>query len=451
MEYNIFSNIAPAMPRPGKGTEFCKLLLSQASKDMREPLVPMAIPALAAHLTDVEFMYCDNKYHELCGQMGHLIGPSGIGKQQLNHLVEAICRSFRSHDENEYTKLVDWQRQMKTKGANKEKPERPDICFWYPPADVTNPAFIQNAMACEKAGGRTQYLNLPEVEMADRMCGGHKQVSQMVRNIYDRQRAGALRATADGVSGNPILRANITFTSTPEAARLFYRKDLTNGFFGRIPFAYKARGERCGRIPRQGQYDEEFLKDLDSYLVRLDNCKGRFVVRSLNKVADQLADEMAKLADLADDDMLWELSHRSIFAAWKKGATLWILNDQTWTRSIGDFVVWFCYYDLWSKVKVFGDMFKGGENTVEETQKCGPKNMLDSLEESFNEQQLEALRVSLGKSKEGTRHQLNVWKNREFITYSAQTGLYTKTSVYLDSLARGKQKVFNIKFNNKHE
>ena len=398
---------------------------------MRETLIPMAIPALAAHLSDVKFMYSDNKYYELCGQMGHLIGPSGIGKAQLSHLIEAIMRRFREHDEIEYKKLVDWQRQMKTKAANKEKPERPDVSFWFPPADLTNPAFIQNAMAVEKLGGRTQYLNLPEVEMADRMCGGHRQVSQTIRNIYDCQRAGALRATAEGVTGNPILRVNMTFSSTPDSARSFYRKDLTNGFFGRIPFAYKARGERKGKIPRQGQYDDEFLAKLDKYILRLDNCKGTFVVKPLNKIADQLAEEMAKLADLADDDMLFELSHRSIFAAWKKAATLWILNDQTWSRSIGEFMIWFCYYDLWSKVKVFGDMFKGSDVQTEETEKCGPKNMLNSLPDTFNEQQLNALRVSLGKPEKGTAHQLSVWKNRNFVTYSKDTGLYTKTDEYL--------------------
>ncbi len=431
MVYNIFSNKAPQMPKPGKGTEICRLLLSQASKDMHEPLVPMAIPALAAHVSDTEFMYCDNKYYELCGQMGHLIGPSGVGKQQLTHLIGSICQSFVSHDKDEFMKLVDWQRQMKTKGANKEKPERPEVCFWFPPADITNPAFIQNAMAAEKNGSRTQYLNLPEVEMADLMCGGHKKVSQMIRNIYDRQRAGALRATAEGVSGNPILRANITFSSTPDAARAFYKRDLTNGFFGRIPFAYKARGERSGRIPRQGRYDEDFQTKLDKYLLRLDNCKGHFIVKPLNKIADQLAEEMVQIADLADDDMLFDLSHRSVFAAWKKGAVLWILNDQTWSRSIGDYVVWFCYYDLWSKVQVFGDMFKTDMNTTDEAQKCGPKNMLDKLGNTFNEQQLEALRTELGKSKEGTKHQLSVWVNRGFIEYSDQTGLYTKTEKYL--------------------
>ena len=431
MNYDIFSSKAPAMPRTGKGTQFVKFILSQASKDMREPLIPMAIPALAAHLKDVRFKYSDNKYYELCGQMGHLIGQSGIGKAQLSHLVEAILRKFRDHDETEFQKLVDWQRQMKTKGANKEKPERPDVAFWFPPADVTNAAFIQNAMAMEKQGARTQYVNLPEVEMADRMCGGHRQVSQMVRNIYDCQRAGALRATAEGVTGNPTLRVNITFTSTPEAARAFYKKDLTNGFFGRIPFAYKARGERSGRIPKQGTYNKEFLDKLDTYLVRLTACKGDFVVFQLNKIADKLAEEMARLADMADDDMLWELSHRSIFSAWKKGAVLWILNDQTWSKSIGDFVEWFCYYDLWSKVKVFGDMFKESDMANEDNQKNGPKNMLEDLDETFNEQQLEALRLSIGKTKEGTKRQLRVWKARKFVTYSAQTGMYTKTKEYL--------------------
>lgn len=155
--------------------------------------------------------------------LANLVADSGAGKGQLSSIVEAVCRDFRAHDDEELAKLVEWQKMMKTKSANKEKPARPDVAFWFPPADVTNAAFIQNAMGCEKLGQRTQYINMPEVEMADRVCGGHRQISQMMRNIYDRQRAGALRATADGVTGNPVLRANITISSTPFAARKFYR------------------------------------------------------------------------------------------------------------------------------------------------------------------------------------------------------------------------------------
>ena len=125
MNYNIFDRTVPAMPKPTKGTEVVKLLLSQVSEDIREPLLPMTIPALAAHLCEVEFMYSDNKYYELCGQMGHLIGPSGIGKDQLHDLIEAIQRSFRAHDKIEYKKLEDWQHVKNTKGNNKDKPDRP--------------------------------------------------------------------------------------------------------------------------------------------------------------------------------------------------------------------------------------------------------------------------------------------------------------------------------------
>ncbi len=438
MTYDIFSYQAPKMPKPTNSTNFVKLVLSHTSQSMREPLLPMIFPAVSSFLRNVKFEYNDTNLYELCGQMGHLIGNSGVGKAQLTGVIEAIMRPFRQHDEVEYQKLAEWQRQMKTKGANKEKPERPEIALWFPPADVTNPAFLQNAIALEKEG-RTQYLNLPEVEMANRMCGGHQMVSQMVRNIYDCQRAGALRATADGVSGNPILRANITFTSTPNAARKFYKNDLDNGFFGRIPFAFKAREERSAEIPKHSRFSDDFYRKLDGYLVKLSACQGEFLVKPLNAVVQQLSEEMLDCANFADDDILFELSHRSIFAAWKKGCVLWLLNDQIWTPAIGDFVKWFCYYDLWSKIQVFGDMFENGAES-ESDGKRGPKNMLDDLPGTFNEAQLAALRQKLGKNGEGARQQLHVWMHRGFITYDEETRYYAKTMGYLDGSLR-KRKV----------
>ena len=157
MKYDISKQKAPEMPNLGKGTECIKILLSQASKDMYEPLVPMLFPVLGARVCGAEFQYPDLTWKELCGQMAHLVAESGGNKGQLPLLVDAIHRDSR-------------------------------------------------------------------------------------------QRAGALRATADGVTGNPILRVNITFSSTPDAARSFYKKDLTNGFFGRIPFSYKARDEPGERL-----------------------------------------------------------------------------------------------------------------------------------------------------------------------------------------------------------
>ena len=327
----------------------------------------------------------------------------------------------------------EWQKQKNTKGANKDKPDRPDVAFRFPPSNTTNAAFIQNAMALEAKGGLTQYFNLPEVEMADRLCGGHKQVSVLLRNVYDRDRAGALRATADGVTGNPTIRACFTISSNPESTRKFYKYELTNGTFGRMVFSYKARGNRSGKIPRQGKYDDEFYRKLDEYLVRLELCKGRYIIKPLNKLIDKLAQDMATLADLADDDLLFEMSHRSLVSGWKAGCVLWALNNQTWTKAMGELVEWLVYHDIWSKMAVFADLLKEGDISISDVVKTGPKNMLDDLTDSFNEAQLEALRERVGKSKEGTKRQLRVWVHRGFIEYSNQTGLYTKTEKYLKS------------------
>ena len=428
MKYDITKKSAPAMPNLGKGTECVRLLLSQTSKDMHEPLVPMLFPVLGAHISGAEFQYPDHSWKETCGMMANLVAETGGNKGQLSTLVEAICRDFREHDDGELKKLVEWQRLMKTKSANKEKPARPDVAFWFPPSDVTSAAFLQNAMACESLGGRTQYLNMPEVEMADRMCGGHRQISQMLRNIYDRQRAGALRATAEGVTGNPLMRTNLTISSTPYATRNFYRNDLFNGTFGRMVFSYKPRSSREGKIPRQGKYSDEFYSQLDEFLLRLDACKGRFVINPLNKLADRLAGDMATLADLTDDDVLWDCSKRALVSAWKAGCIMWVMNNQVWSKPMADVVEWLVYRDLWSKMQLFADLLGKNADMMSEAQRNGPRNMLDSMPESFSLAQLEALRIEMGKSKEGARNQLKQWTFRKFITYSAQTGMYTKST-----------------------
>lgn len=432
MKYDISKPTAPKMPDLGRGTECIKIILSQASKSMQEPFVPMLFPVLGAHISGAEFQYPDNSWKELCGQMANLVAHSGDNKGQLAPLVEAICRDFRKHDKEEEDKFLEWQRLSKTEPGNKKKTAEPIIAYRFPPANTTSAGFLKNAIALEAQGGLTQYFNLPEVEMADKLCGGHKEVSVLLRNVYDRARAGALRATADGVTGNPIIRACFTISSNPDSSRKFYKYELTNGTFGRMVFSYKPRGNREGKIPRQGKYDDEFYKKLDEFIARLDLCKGRYIIRPLNKLIDRLAQDMATLADLADDDVLFEVSHRSLVSAWKAGCVLWALNKQTWTKPMGELVEWLVYHDIWSKMQVFGDMLSRDTDLLSEAQSHGPRNMLDNLPDTFNEPQLEALRMSLGKNKEGTNGQLRKWVFRKFITYSNQTGLYTKTDEYLN-------------------
>ena len=434
MRYDISSNSAPAMPNLGRGTECIKLLLTQASQEMREPFVPMFFPIFGAHINGTEFLYPDNSWKEPTGMMANLVAPSGCNKGQLTTLAEAICRDFNKHDEEEQKKYLAWQKQKNAKGANKDKPEEPQLAYWFPPSDTTKPAFLKNAIALEAQGGRTQYFNLPEVEMADQLCGSHKQVSVLLRNVYDRARAGALRATSDGVTGNPIIRACITISSNPKSTRKFYKYELTNGTFGRMVFSYKERGERKGKIPRQGKYGDAFYEKLDEYLTRLAICKGRYIIRPLNKLIDKLAEDMAMLADLTDDDLLFEISHRALISAWKAGCILWVLNNQTWTKAIGELVEWLVYHDIWSKMAVFADMLAKETELLSDSQRRGPKNMLDDLPDTFNQAQLEALRTSMDKPKEGAGNQLRKWLHRKFITYTPDTRLYSKTEKYLKKM-----------------
>ena len=431
MKYDISKSTAPVMPKLGKGTECFKLLLSQVSKDMQEPLVPMLFPILGARVSEAVFQYPDNDCKEVCGMMANLVAESGGNKGQLSKLVEAICRDFHQHDDEELDKINEWAKTVKTKSSNSTKPARPEVAIWFPPSDMTNAAFIQNAMMCEKNGRHTQYLNMPEVEMANSICGGHKKVTEMIRNIYDREKAGALRATADGITGKPTLRVNLTLSSTPYAARNFYRNDLLNGTFGRIVFSYKARTERVGRIPRIGRFDDDFYEKLDVYLNRLDNYKGHHIIPPLNRLIDKMAEDMALIGDLTDDDVLFEVSHRALVSAWKAGCIMWMLNNQTWTKSMGNLVEWLVYHDLWSKMQIFGDMLKSKEQYSLENKRQVPQNMLDLLPDTFSEGQLQTVRSSMGKNPEGTKSQLRKWVFRKFTIFSEETKLYTKTEHYL--------------------
>lgn len=436
MKYNISTGIAPKMPNLGKGLEVVKLIVSQVSPDMRQAIVPTIFPSLAAHVSNTFFQYSSNAFLEPCGLMSHLCGVTGIGKGQMDLCVKAINRDLEEHDKKEFAKVEARQQDTQAKGKKKGKTDNEEnkqngICLFYPPSDVTNPAFKLNARACEIAGNRVQYYKLPEIEMADNMCGGHKKISQVMRKIFDVEDDGALRVTIDGVTCKPVLRVCINFASTPIAARKFYRYELFNGTLGRINFSYKPREGRSGKIPRLGSFDGDFLQKLDVYIDKLKECQGQYKVPQLNKLADQLAEETARLADLADDDNLWDIAKRSVIFAWKCGCLLWIMNDMIWTRAIGEMVEWIVYHDLWSKMQLFGDMLRDGEDASTVDEKNAPQNMLDLLPDSFSEAQLEAVRQGMGKQA-NAKDQLRQWVHRKFVVYSAQTGLYTKTQEYFN-------------------
>ena len=168
MRYDISKATAPAIPKLGKGTECIKILLSQVSDIMQEPMVPMFFPVLGAHISGAEFQYPDYSWKEPTGMMTNLVAHSGDNKGQFKELTNAICRDFCQHDKAEEDKILEWQKKKKqTEPDNKKKTARPDVFFRFPPTNTTSAGLIQNALALEAQGGLTQYFNLPEVEMAD--------------------------------------------------------------------------------------------------------------------------------------------------------------------------------------------------------------------------------------------------------------------------------------------
>ena len=434
MLYDITKPVAPAMPNLGKGLEAIRLLLSQTSQDMHAPILPMLFPVLGAKISNVEFQYPSGEWLELCGQMAALVADSGNNKGQFGLLVEAIMRDERRSDKEELDKFLVYQKTCKKRSQTKERPEEVFPQMRFLPSDTTRPGYLKAQMAAEAHGGYTTFIDSPEIDMLINLCGGKKQVTQILRLIHDRKIYQALRATLDGVSGSATLRTNITMSSTPVVVRNFLKYNLYDGTLGRIVFSYKPRTSRSGRIPRVGKFSDGFYQKLDEYLVRLDACKGRYIIKPLNKIIERLAVEMAELGDLTDNDVLWDYSKRSIVAAWKAGCVMWALNNMTWTRAMGDVVEFLVWHDIWSRWAIFGQMLKDDDASTTEAGKTGPANMLDGIEgNTFNEQQLDALRQTLGKpTGAATKKQLSVWSARGWIEHSAQTGLYVKTEAYLN-------------------
>ena len=434
MKYDITKSIAPLMPKLGKGTECFKLLLSQTSNDMNAPLLPMLPSVLGAKICQAEFQYPSGQWFEMCGQQVALIADSAGNKGQLGLLVEACNRDFRQDDAEELKKFLQYQKTYKKRSQSKDRPEEVFPLLRFLPADCSKPGYLKAQMACQERGGLTTYIDLKEIEQLDNLCGSHKQVTQMLRLMWDKEVYNALRATVDGITGSAILRTNLTVSTTPIRARHFFKFNLFDGTLGRMVFSYKPRGNRDGKIPRIGKFNDEFYEKLDYYLARLDNCKGRYVIKPLNKLVERLANDIAELGDLTDNDCLWDMGKRSLISAWKAGCIMWALNNMTWTRSMGDIVEWLVNHDLWSKYQVLGDMLKEGDTSTADASKAIPANMLDDIKgNTFNEQQLDALRQSLGKTTgSATKRQLRVWVHRGLITFNEQTGLYTKTEAYLN-------------------
>lgn len=430
-KYNITSLSAPPMPRSLPG--FVRQTISKVPVYMRPAAANALFPPAVAQMRNVSFRYVDNVLHEPCCSMEGCVAVSGIGKGYIDPMIETIAASLREHDVESRRKLLEWQRECKSKGANKDKPERPnDAAILMPEPDMTNPALIQLLMDAEREDNASLYTQMAEIDLLDQCSGGHRKVTKVIRLNFDNKRYGAQRATVDGISGNPHLRWKFNFSCVEEKARAFFKDCLIDGTLGRIGISYiqKPSARKQG-IPQQGDYDEAYQKRLEEYLVRLRSARGEITVPNLGNLIGRLSTALDEVADLSDDNIFESFAHRSLMIAWMKGCVLYVAEGYRWTPEIAAFVEWSLYYDLWSKVAVFVNQMKKSRNVESaDVRKYGPANMLDMLPDSFCQAQLENLRSSLDKPVE-CAHQLDVWTYRKYITYDERTRTYRKTEGYL--------------------
>jgi len=432
VNYDLLSSTPPTMPKNLPG--FVRHAISNVPKHMRPAASNMVFPPASSYMTDTVFVYKDNVEHEPASSEG-CISASGVGKSYVDTCCDHIAHLHKEHDKKSEKKLEEWARECKSKGANKDKAPRPlDCAIFCPDPDITNPAFIQLLSDAERDGNHSLYLNVSELDMLNYLCGSHRKLSQMIRNMTDKGKTwGAHRATVDGVSGRPPLRVRINYNCVPEKAQYFWRDCTADGTTWRLGCSYIPRPTERTGIPKQGKYDEAWYAKLDEYLERLSSTKGRFEVKPCLKLIHELDEELSDIADLCDNSVFESMYHRSLVIAWIKGCLLWVTEGCRWSNTIAEFVRFSLYYDLWSKIQIFAPHLKQKQTvSVADVKKYGPTNMLDLLDDTFSKQDLENLRISLDKPADATS-QLKNWLHRGFITLSNSTGMYSKTPSYLEN------------------
>lgn len=429
--FNISDAQAPQMPTFTKSTSALSLLAQTITPAMREPVIPLMFSTLATFVKNVKFEYPDGTYKELCGQIAVLCGDSGCGKGQISYLNKELTKKLQEQDDAFFAQLNAWATKVKSQSSNSTKPERPTVYYRCPPANITNAALIQNCLALEEAGKLSAFISLPEIEGLEQLSGGKKQVTVLLRNIYDVERGGALRATVDGVTGNPVMRLNFSVSCTPTTARKFFTKQhLIDGTFGRCVLSFVPTLSRSGAFQKVKKISENAREKINMYITRLEQTEGEFTIAPLNKLIEEISEKMAEIGDLYDDNTIWGYAKRSMVNAWKAGCIMWILNERTWTKNMGEIVEWLIYRDLWSKLQLFGDMISEAEDDSIEKSR-GPKNLLDELPDTFTIAQLVALRQRLKKNKGTAENQIAKWKTRGQIQEDEIAGSFRKTEKYL--------------------
>ena len=401
----------PEMPE--KLPKLVELLISR-TPEIYKPAVAHAIfPPLATHLWQTSFRYIDNVVHEATLSTCLLAG-TGAGKSSVNKPISYIMEDIRKRDAENLKREKEWKEEMTRKGANKDKRKRPDnLVIQEIDADMTNPAFV---MRTAEAQGRFLYTSLNELDQFDALKGtGNQHFRIMCLASDSDNQYGQTRVGISSVTERVTIRFNWNASTTIQKGQRYFSKVLTDGPISRINFCTIPEREIGDEMPVFGNYDDAYREGLKPYIENLNNARGLIDCPEAFQLALRLKDENAEFSRLSQDRVYENLSFRANVIAYLKACVLYVANGCKWEPEIDEFIRWSERYDLYCKMRFFGDAIKRANFSNEKSSKRGPANLLQQLPDVFNFQQAEYLRSQLGMDKKGTPSMLRNWVNRNYI------------------------------------
>ena len=400
-------------PMPKKLPKLVELLISK-TPEIYQPAVACAIfPPLATHLWRTKFRYIDNVEHEAT-LASVLLAGTGAGKSCVQKPIDFIMEDIRKRDQENLKREKEWKEEMMRKGANKDKRKRPEnLIIQEIDADMTNPAFV---MRTAEAKEHFLYTSLNEIDQFDALKGSGNQQFRIMCLAFDPGNLyGQTRVGTQSVTERVTIRFNWNASTTIHKGIKYFKRVLTDGPVSRINFCTIPERDIGEDIPIYGTYDEEFRNSLKPYIDNLCMASGLVECKEAFHLAEVLKDENAEFSRLSQDRVYENLSFRANVIGYLKACVLYVANGYQWEPEIEDFIRWSERYDLYCKMRFFGDAIKKAELECDQESKRGPASILGFLPEEFNYQQVEALRVEHKMSAKGTMKMLNNWLFRGYI------------------------------------
>ena len=400
-------------PMPKKLPKLVELLISK-TPEIYQPAVACAIfPPLATHLWRTKFRYIDNVEHEAT-LASVLLAGTGAGKSCVQKPIDFIMEDIRKRDQENLKREKEWKDEMMRKGANKDKRKRPEnLIIQEIDADMTNPAFV---MRTAEAKEHFLYTSLNEIDQFDALKGSGFQQFRIMCLAFDPGNLyGQTRVGTQSVTERVTIRFNWNASTTIHKGIRYFKRVLTDGPVSRINFCTIPERDIGEDIPVYGTYDEEFRNSLKPYIDNLCMASGLVECKEAFHLAEVLKDENAEFSRLSQDRVYENLSFRANVIGYLKACVLYVANGYQWEPEIEDFIRWSERYDLYCKMRFFGDAIKKAEQECDQESKRGPASILGFLPEEFNYQQVEALRVEHKMSAKGTMKMLNNWLFRGYI------------------------------------